>query len=511
MIHPMNKLTLIVLAIVSLVGFSLGTLAAEPTLEKSQRLNVLFIVSDDLRPELGCYGNAHIKSPNIDRLARQGIVFERAYCQQAVCSPSRTSVLTGARPDTTKVWDLRTHFRTALPDVTTLPQHFKNHGYASQSIGKIYHNGFDDEPSWTIKSQRRSKPSRRTRPSAAESGKPEVKSPIKHASVTDIQLTKTDRGPAFSITDDPPNGGGDGEVADRAIEALRKLKKGTQPFFLGVGFYKPHLPFSAPKVYWDMYDGDKIPMAPNRFLPKNAPDFALVDKAEVWNYSDVPDVAHFPDDYARQMKHGYYAAVSYMDAQLGRVLAELDALELRENTIVILWGDHGWKLGDHDRWAKHSNFEIDARAPLIISAPGMKAVGKKTYALVEFVDIYPTLAELAELPLPNHLEGTSLKPLLHDADLSWKAAAFSQYPRTAKGRKLMGYSMRTDRYRFTRWVERNDHAKVFAVELYDHLHDPQENTNIAGDPANAELVAKLTAQCQLGWKGHLIESSEQSP
>ncbi|MDP3068987.1 MAG: sulfatase [Opitutaceae bacterium] len=281
---------------------------------------------------------------------------------------------------------------------------------------------------------------------------------------------------------------------------MRKFKADSQSFFLAVGFHKPHLPFNSPKAYWDLYDPEKIPLATNPFLPQDAPAYALVEKAEMWSYSGVPDVSQIPDDYARQVKHGYYAAVSYMDAQLGRVLDELDRLGLRDNTIVVLWGDHGWKLGEHGRWAKHSNMENDARAPLILSAPGMKHAGQHTGALVEFVDIYPTLADLAGLPLPAHLEGTSLKPLLDDPQRPVKSAAFSQYPRSVAGRQLMGYSMRTDRYRFTRWVDRSDHTKVDAVELYDHATDPQENVNLAHAPSHRELVERLTAQWLGGWQ-----------
>ena len=474
-----------------------GRAAGESTVAK--KFNVLFLVSDDLRPELGCYGNNVIKSPNIDRLAERGMVFNRAYCQQAVCSPSRSSVMTGMRPDTTKVWNLTTHFREALPDVVTLPQLFKDHGYFTQGIGKIYHGDLVDPPSWSGTAIARM----RQDPDVVPTKKRNTKS----KSISDAEnedpskLTRTNRGPAFRATDDPPDGGGEGKLADEAIATLRKLKTTAQPFFLAVGFHKPHLPFYAPKFYWDLYDPAKIPMADNRFLPKDAPAYGLVAKPEMWGYSGVPDVSHLPDDYARQLKHGYYAAVSYMDAQLGRVLDELDKLGMSENTIVILWGDHGWKLGEHDRWAKHSNVENDTRAPLIISVPGMKAVGRKTDALVEFVDMYPSIAELAGLPLSDNLEGISFRPLLDDPDHAWKSAAFSQYPRTVKGRKLMGYSMRTDRYRFTRWVERDNHSKVDAVELYDHETDPQENTNIANEPANEALVKKLTAQWRAGWKG----------
>lgn len=453
------------------------------------RLNVLFLISDDLRPELGCYGNSIIQTPSIDRLAAGGMVFTRAYCQQSVCSPSRTSVMTGVRPDTSKVWDLNTHFRKALPNVVTLPQLFKRNGYTTQGLGKIYHGSkLDDAPSWS-------------RPSIA-AARPLLGNGFVAMDAADapIPLTKTDRGPAFRIARHPPNGGSDGRVADEAIHALRDFKESGEPFFLAVGFRKPHLPFSVPKEYWDLYDPDEIPQATNRFLPKDSPEFAMVPQNEMWKYSGVPDTSHLPDDYARSLKHGYYAAVSYMDAQLGRVTDELERLGLAGSTIVVLWGDHGWKLGEHDRWCKHSNVEDDTRAPLIISMPGMKNAGTKTQALVEFVDIYPTLAELAGLQLPSHLEGLSLLPLLDDPNREWKPAAFSQYPRSVRRRRLMGYSMRTDRYRFTRWVNRYDKTRVVATELYDHENDPQENENIANDPANAELVAKLAKQWEAGWQ-----------
>ena len=460
------------------------------------RLNVLFLISDDLRPELGCYGNSIIQSPNIDRLAQRGMVFNRAYCQQAVCSPSRSSVMTGARPDTTKVWDLTTHFRKAMPDVVTLSQLFKDHGYVSKGLGKIYHgDALDDPLSWSdVSTSGATKSASASTASSKQNAKRPTRSDSKR---TD---TPSRRGPAFRINDDPPNGGSDGKAADEAIASLQEFKASSQPFFLAVGFRKPHLPFSVPKPYWDLYDPQKIPPATNPFLPHGAPAYALVDRNEMWKYAGVPDTGDLPLDYARQLKHGYYAAVSYMDAQLGRVVDELDRLGLRENTIVILWGDHGWKLGEHHRWCKHSNVEDDTRAPLIVSVPGMKNAGRSTNALVEFVDIYPTIAQLANVPLPLHLEGTSAAPLLDDPSLPWKTAAFSQYPRTVEGKRLMGYSMRTDRYRFTRWVHRNDPTKVDAVELYDHRNDPQENTNIADLSDQAETVAELTQQWLGGWQ-----------
>ena len=462
------------------------------------RPNILFIAVDDLRPELGCYGNPLIQSPNIDRLARTGFVFNRAYCQQAVCSPTRSSLLTGTRPDTTKVWDLNTHFRKALPDVVTLPQHFKRNGYFVQGMGKIYHGGFDDPPSWSVPWQAPKAEAYGTAASRALVSKKRQQAIATGQNEKDIQ--RTVRGPAFESASVPDDTFHDGVLANMAVNALREIKQKQQPFFLAVGFIRPHLPFVAPKKYWDLYDPEKIPPAPNPFRPKGAPAYAVLEGGELRSYDRIP-AGHLDPGLARQLKHGYYAAVSYMDAQLGRVLDELERLGLRENTIIILWGDHGWKLGEHDAWCKHSNVENDTHVPLILSVPGLKTAGQRTDALVEFVDIYPSLAGLAGLPLPGHLEGRSFQPLLENPLRPWKTAAFSQYPRAIHGQPLMGYSMRTDRYRFTRWVHRGDHAKVDAVELYDHQTDPQENTNMANDPAHQALVAQLTQQWLAGWQG----------
>jgi iduronate 2-sulfatase len=489
---------------------------------QTNRPNILFIAVDDLRPELGCYGKDYIKSPNIDGLAKAGMVFNRAYCQQAVCSPSRASVMTGARPDTTKVWDLKTHFRVALPDVVTLGQHFKNHGYFVQGMGKIYHGGYDDPQTWSVpwqtpKAVRYALPENVALDQRQYEGEPDGDAKLKSKRTKSSPASTPDgppstglnsRGPAFEGADVPDNTFQDGKVAELAIATLRDLSQKQEPFFLAVGFIKPHLPFVSPKKYWDLYDPAKIQLAPNKFRPKDAPDYAILPGGELRNYHGIPQ-GSIPDELAHQLKHGYYAAVSYMDAQVGKVLDELDRLGLRKNTIVILWGDHGWKLGEHDAWCKHSNVENDVNAPLILSMPGMKNAGAHTDALVEFVDIYPTLSELAGLPLPGHLEGTSFKPLLDDPKRPWKTAAFSQYPRSQKG-GLMGYTIRADRYRFTVWVSRTDHSKVDAIELYDHQKDPQENTNIARDPANAELVTKLMAQWQQGWQAAKPKTASES-
>jgi arylsulfatase A-like enzyme len=489
--------------------------AGEPGRDTPGKPNVLFIVVDDLRPELGAYGHAYMKTPSIDSLARSGLVFERAYVQQAVCAPSRTSVMTGARPDTTKVWDLVTHFRTAMPDVVTLGQHFKQHGYFVQGMGKIYHGGYDDPPSWSVPWQTPRAPAyalpenikmdRRQAEGEPDAAPGAAAAPPGRAGGTGAQRQAPNRepgrrGPAFEGADVPDETFTDGKVAALAISKLKGLSGKSEPFFLAVGFVKPHLPFVSPKKYWDLYDPAGITLAPNPFRPKGAPDYAVLPGSELRAFKGIPE-GSVPPELARQLKHGYYAGTSYTDAQIGRVLDELDRLGLRKNTIVVLWGDHGWKLGEHDAWCKHSNVENDVNAPLIISAPGMKASGKHTKALVEMVDLYPTLAELAGLPVPAHVEGTSLAPLLSDPTRPWKRAAFSQFHRRSAGRELMGYSMRTDRYRLTVWVDRRDSTAVDAMELYDHQTDPQENTNIAASPAHAGLVKDLLAQWREGWKG----------
>jgi iduronate 2-sulfatase len=469
--------------------------AASALCGAERKKNVLFFAVDDLRPEFGAYGKNYIHSPNLDRIAKSGLTFNRAYCQQAVCSPSRSSLLTGTRPDTTKVYDLQTHFRKALPDVVALPQLFKDHGYFVQGMGKLYHGSLDDKRSWSVPI---------SQPKAAHGtyGLPESRPSNPGKSGAGSGKKRGERGPAFESSDVPDNTFHDGELADMAVAALQEIAKKDQPFWFGVGFIRPHLPFVAPKKYWDLYDPAKIELAPNAFPPRGAPEYAVTSGGELRSYRGTPASGPVPDDLARQLKHGYYAAISYMDAQVGRVLDELERLGLRENTIIVLWGDHGWKLGEHGSWCKHTNVENDANAPLLISVPGMKSKGVRTDALVEFVDIYPSLAELCGLPLPSHLEGTSFAPVLEDPKRAWKTAAFSQYPREAKGgTQLMGYSMRTDRYRFTRWVHRDDHAKVDSVELYDHQTDPQENANIANDPKNTALVTQLTEQWLKGWRG----------
>ena len=474
------------------------------------KYNVLFIAVDDMRTTLGCYGAPVIKTPNIDRIAASGTVFNRAYCQQALCSPSRSSLLTGKRPDTTQIYNLTYHFRKYLPDTVTLPQCFKQNGYHSQGFSKIFHGGLDDPDSWTLPHWSPGGPMYLTPEGLAAREKlreqlvAEGKDFKEHILETDPKTgmpTKIDRadvklrGPAWEAPDCPDNALGDGMTTDKAVECLGEIK--DKPFFLAVGFNKPHLPFVAPKKYYDLYEPKTIKLASNPFPPKDMPEVAFYNSAEMRAYTDIPDLGKGPinRDKARELIRAYYACVSYTDAQIGRIVDELERLGLRDKTIICLWGDHGWQLGEHDIWCKHTNFEEATHAPLIISAPNQQNKGAKTEALAEFVDIYPTLCDLAGIPAPKDLEGTSLAPVMENPKRPWKKAAFSQYPRPDN---VMGYSMRTDRYRYTEWQKKG--SDPVAVELYDYRTDPQGNVNIAGLPESRGVVKELAGQLKAGWK-----------
>ncbi|TDJ68875.1 MAG: iduronate sulfatase [Planctomycetota bacterium] len=439
------------------------------------RLNVLFIAVDDLRSELGCFGAERALTPNIDALARAGVRFERAYCQQALCNPSRASLLTGCRPMTTRVAGLDEHFRRALPDVVTLPQYFKQNGYRAISLGKIFHGNLLDPESWSEPEYLADRKSIYALPENIALNRPRKKGPpVESADVTDDAYR-------------------DGQVAQRAVEMLRGMN--GEPFFLAVGFHKPHLPFAAPKRYWDLYAPDTIALAPNPDPPAGAPPFAIHPWIELRRYLGVPSEGPLDERTARELIHGYLACVSYVDAQVGKVLAELERLELARDTIVVLWSDHGWYLGEHGMWAKMGNFEEALRAPVILRAPGARA-GAASRGLVELVDLYPTLCELTGLTPPPHLEGTSFAPLLAEPDRPWKRAVFSQHPASLD---IMGYSVRTDRWRFTSWRRASDGAEL-ARELYDHDADPFENVNLAEREDYAATVAGLGSQLDGGWR-----------
>ena len=445
----------------------LGTACAHAptaTVPPARAPNVVFVAVDDLRPLLGGYG-APAKTPNLDALLADGARFEHAYCQQSVCGPSRASLLTGRRPESTGVHRNVQHFRDALPSVLTLPQFFKQHGWVTESLAKVFHVGYEDHQSWSVREWF-----------------PDT-------------MGYDDTGPSMSAPDVPDERLQDGQVAAHAVAELWHLR--DRPFFLAIGFSKPHLPFNPPRRYWDLYPEGELPLANNPQPPDGVPAIALTDSGELRGFSDIPKQGPIPEAKARELVRGYYASVSFMDAQIGKVLRALDETGLRERTIVVVWGDHGFHLGEHGLWCKSTNFEVAARAPLIVRAPGRRR-GVRIDALVELVDVYPTLAELAGLPRPEGLEGTSFAPLLDDPDRPWKSAAFTEHPRSLG--EVMGRSMRTARFRYTEWAHG---AEVIGRELYDHERDPEENVNIATRPDSAATVAELAAKLHAGWRAAL--------
>ena len=468
------------------------------TASSAQPLNVLFIAVDDLRPDIGCYGVSHAKTPNIDRLAARGIVFDKAYCAQAVCSPSRTAMLTGLRPDTTKVWDLDTHFRDAQPNCVTLPQHFRQNGYHTSALGKIEHHGFEDGPSWT---EPRWFPS-------GDMVKVDEQDWTKHTVTKFEGVTEyanpmeggekrkggkaAKKGPAYEVSPKSDEQLPDGAVAVEAVKRLAALKAAGKPFFFGVGFVKPHLPFVAPKKYWDMHDPEKIPGPAFVTYPDGTPDFVGHTNGELHAYPGTPKENPIPEDFAKILRHGYNACVSYTDAQIGKVLDALDKEGLADSTVIVLWGDHGWQLGEHGLWHKHTNFEIAARAPLLIALPKSATAGKHCAAPVEFVDVYPTLADVCGLAVPQGLAGMSLKPYLENPDAPMQKPAISVYPKSSQehGGALMGYSVRNERWRCTFWRKRNS-ADIGFIELYDEQNDPNETVNLATKPEHADVIAAL--------------------
>jgi len=443
--------------------------------EKKRKPNILFIAVDDLRPQLGCYGHNQMISSNIDQLASSGTIFSRTYCQVPVCGASRASLLTGVRPTKNRFVDYKTMADEDLPGVLSLPKYLKEKGFYTVSNGKVFHHQYDCEDSWSEKP---------LRPKGDWAG---------HGYLSDSNREYVNNnnacGPAFECGDVSDNAYSDGKLTDKAIADLWRLNEGDKPFFLSVGYLKPHLPFNAPKRFWDFYKRESIDLADNPFRPKGAPDAALHNWGELRQYFGIPKKGPLSDDMARTLVHGYYACVSYTDFQIGRLLKELDRLGMRDNTIIILWGDHGWNLREHGLWCKHCNFETSLQSPLIISTPWHKE-GQKTDALCEFVDIYPTICELSGLSIPDHLEGKSMVPLLENPRRQWKKAVFSRYKD--------GDSIKTDRYRYTEWS--NSEGKIYARMLYDHKKDPFENVNISELPENQELVDKLSKMLSNSWK-----------
>ena len=449
----------------------------------AERLNVLFIAVDDLRPELNCYGRTEIKSPNIDALAAKGTLFERTYCQVAVCGASRASLMTGLRPQTTRCWNYKTPMREKNPDALSMPQHFKAQGYTTLSIGKIYHASNDDFPrGWSEKPLRGLGPAYASAAGMAASTK---------ARRIQRETGVRTNGPASEnggdVSDDAYN---DGMVAKTSVERMKKLAASNAPFFLAIGFNKPHLPFNAPKKYWDLYDRSEIKV-PSRDKAINGLPYDGSGWGELKNYSDIPKKAKRLDDAkTRELIHGYRASVSYVDAQIGRLIKGLEENGLTKNTIVVLWGDHGYYLGDYGEWCKHTTYEVAAKVPLVIVTPGQKKE-QRTKALAELVDLFPTLCDLTGIPTPKNLHGVSLKPLLSKPNTPWREGAFSQYFKNKPGvGKVLGTSLRTDRYRYTEW-RKNDHTgSLEDITLIDFQGNPHKN--VVADPAYAGLIKKLS-------------------
>ena len=455
--------------------------------------NVLFIAVDDLRPAMGCYGDEVAITPNMDRLAEKGVLFNRAYCQVAVCNPSRASLMTGQRPDKLGVWTLPIHFREAKPDAVTIPQWFRKFGYTAVSHGKIYHNPTPDPQSW-------SEPIKKLPelPYAYPDGTKEMVEAAKEELPKKDWRKKTLRSPCTAAPDLPDNKVLDGARTDMAIADLRRLGKEDKPFFLAMGYIRPHLAWVAPKKYWDMHDPEKLPVLLEEEINSDTPKYALHNNSEFAHYVDLVDMPKpweeetLSAEQNQRMVHGYYACVSYVDAQIGRLLAALEDESLADNTIVVLWSDHGYKLGEYRGWGKMTNYDIDTRVPLIISAPGMKLPtnGKQTDGLAELLDLFPTLCDLSGIEMPEFVDGKSLMPILKDVSASVHQGAVSQYYRKLKSERYMGYTIRTNTHRLVEWRDFST-GEVTATELYDHQNDPAEKINVA-KTAEPELVAELT-------------------
>ncbi|MEM6689804.1 MAG: sulfatase [Planctomycetota bacterium] len=510
-----------------------------------ERPNVLFIAVDDLRPELGCYGSPIAKTPNLDALADEGLLFNRAYCQQAICRPSRASLMTGARPETTGLFHNYVALRELQPNILTLPQHFIAGGYETVYCGKIFHNGDTDEGiSWSRDPVKRIKGLKKPQGTFRLPANQKIQAEDRKAMIAkygEAAKRGLASGPAYEKADVADSAYIDGYNTELAIATLRELvANDDKPFFLAMGYKLPHLNWCSPAKYWEMYDPNEIPMTTSPTAPKGGAAMGLHASFELRTRSGIPKSGPLSPELSRTLKHAYLASTSYVDASIGKLISALDEAGVRDNTIIVVWGDHGWHLGDLGVWGKATNYEIATRVPLMISAPGMNAKGMKTDALVELVDIFPTLCELTGQEIPKHTEGLSFVPLMADPDQPWKKAAFSQYPNPAlrewaanplspamretwfgpligeveskiqaqQGANwdrelfeehLTGFTMRTDQYRLVVWKDRRSpSADPLFVELYDHETDPHETINIAAN--ETQLVQELLQQHAAGWE-----------
>ncbi|WP_145304122.1 sulfatase [Crateriforma conspicua] len=455
--------------------------------------NVLWVMADDLRPQLGCYGDEVVISPHIDQFAQRALRFDHAYVQSAVCSPSRNSMLSGLRPNTTGLRGFGTKVRDVIPDIVTLPQHFKNHGYETRAFGKIFHiydesmlGDEDDAQSWSEPTRWPEVPVWGPEQNALRdrliAGAKKTGKEFKHPH-------DWPRAETWDDSDIPDDQMQDGDTT-AAVEKYLDSRQGDQtPFFLAVGFLRPHLPFNAPQKYWDLYDPTTLRLPAFRQLPRNVPAW-VVNRGIVKNYHNMPSLEETDSAFLQRYLQAYLACISYVDACFGRLMEALEKSGHAENTIVVFMGDHGYQMGEYDSWGhKHSNFEISTRAPLLISSPRMARAGASSNALVEFLDLYPTLCDLAHLPKPEHLEGISFSDLLND-DTSVRDAACSEMKRQGR----LGRSIRTAEFRYTEW--RDPKNNIVARELYDHRNDTTpgqlEMENIISDPKMTHVVSHLS-------------------
>ena len=450
--------------------------------EEKKPMNILFIAVDDLRPELNFYGAHHIQSPNLDKLADQSLVFNRAYCNIPVCGASRASLLTGMRPTRKRFINYSTRVDIEVPFATSLPKLLKQNGYTTISNGKNYHHNSDDSLAWDYKW-------------------------FPEGNIRNYQLEKNiiENGSAnlamggasaFENAEVDDTAYFDGEIAQKGIEDLRRLKNNKEPFFLALGFMKPHLPFNAPKKYWDLYDSNQIELPESYVQPASTPKKAFHNYGELRNYGNIPKKGTLPEDLAKELIHGYYACVSYVDAQIGLVLDELERTGLADNTIIVLWGDHGWNLGEHQLWCKHVTFETALRTPLVVKIPG-KTKGEKSNSIIEYIDIYPTLCELLGLEIPETVEGKSLVPIINGQANSkdWAVCKFKDAVTLIKGDLF-----------YTEWTD--DAGVAYERMLFDHTSDPLELDNLAEKIEHQEIVVELSKELRQKWGNDFLRNGK---
>jgi len=501
-----------------------STESASVTPSNKQK-NILFIAIDDLKPLLSNYGESQMHTPNFDRLAKMGMTFTNAHVQYAVCGPSRASVMTGSNPDKTKVWDLHTDFRESSDGLISMPEHLINQGYATTAVGKIYHKGSSspghDGKSWSMPHQLPKNYDPEYGNAAFEYYQnPETKKQMaklkEEAIAKGIKRGGKQRGyvfkrlkPSTESADVSDTAYQDGLYTQTAIQQLDDLEKSGKPWFLGVGYQKPHLPFVAPKKYWDLYNRDHIELAEFQKLSEGTPKFAFHSFGELRAFSDIDNALNIGDKLSdakqRELIHGYMACISYIDAQIGKLLDDLQRRSILEETVIVLWGDHGFHLGDHTEWCKHSNFEQATRIPFMFAGPGV-AKNQKSHHPVNLVDLFPTVFELANVKQHNQTDGKSLVPLLDNDDTTTVEMDYA-YHQYARG-KRMGYAVRTDRYRYTEWHDNNYRSykpykeeNIVGYELYDYEKDPLETKNLIDDPLYITIAKDLKAKL----KSHLTK------